>query len=130
MWQENVDLVQGVYGAYVTGDADTVRKAFHPDITWHNSGHGPTSGTYHGVAAVLDYLMGEDHMDDYRLDVIDVLASAERVAVVARTSGRRGTRTIQNDFLQLIQIRTGQIVEVRNYYWDPQAVDDFMATPK
>jgi len=129
MEQENLDLVRGVYGAYVTGDREAVTRAFHPDVTWHNSGHDATSGTYQGVDAVLGYLMGEDHAEDYKLDVVDMLASPERVAVVARTSGRRGERTIQNDFVQLIQIRAGKIVEVRNYYWDQQAVADFMATP-
>jgi ketosteroid isomerase-like protein len=123
MQQENLDLIRGVYGAYVSGDADAVTRAFHPDIVWHNSGHGPASGTYHGVAAVLGYLMGENLMDDYRLDVLDMMANSQRVAVVARTSGRRGERTIQNDFVQVIQIRAGQIAEVSNYYWDPQALD-------
>jgi uncharacterized protein len=129
MEQENIDLVRGVYGAYVTGDREAVARAFHPDIAWHNSGTDPTSGTYRGVDAVLGYLMGEDHADDYKLDVIDMLASPGRVAVVARTSGRRGERTIQNDFVQLIQVRAGQIVEVHNYYWDQQGLADFMATP-
>jgi ketosteroid isomerase-like protein len=107
-----------------------VIRAFHPDVTWNNSGSDPTSGTYQGVDAVLGYLMGEDHAEDYKLDVIDMLASPERVAVVARTSGRRGERTIQNDFVQLIQVRAGQIVEVWKYYWDQKALADFMATPK
>ena len=73
--------------------------------------------------------MGENHAEDYRLDAIDMLASPERVAVVARTSGRRGERTIENSFIQLIQLRAGKIVEVWNYYWDPRAVDEVMASP-
>ena len=129
MEQENLELVRSVYGAYVTGDREAVTRAFHPDVTWHNSGTDPTSGTYQGVEAVLGYLMSEDHADDYKLDVLDMLASPERVAVVARTSGRRGERTIQNDFVQLVQIRAGRIVEVRNYNWDQRALAEFMATP-
>jgi uncharacterized protein len=129
MRQENIDLVRGVYGAYVTGDSEAVIKAFDPEIVWHVSGYEPNAGTYHGVPAVLNYLMGEDHMTDYALSVTDMLASDERVAVVATTSGRRGDATIRNDFVQLIQIRDGRIVEVWNYNWDQRAIADFMAVP-
>ena len=36
--------------------------------------------------------MGENHVDDYNLEVVDMLASDERVAIIARTSGRRGAQ--------------------------------------
>ena len=84
----NVELVQRVYGAYMRGDREAVRAAFDPGIRWHNSGYDPTAGTLEGPDAVLAYLMGENHIEDYRLEVIDMLASDERVAVVAKTSGR------------------------------------------
>lgn len=129
MRQDNIDLVQSVYGAYVTGDAEIVTKAFDPDIVWHVSGHDTYAGTYRGVPAVMDYLMGENHVDDYALSVTDILASDERVAVVATTSGRRGGATIRNDFVQLIQIRDGRIVEVWNYNWDQRALAEFVAVP-
>jgi len=125
----NVELVQSVYAAYMNGDRDAVIAALDPDIRWHNSGYDPTSGTLTGVPAVLDYLMGENHMDDYRLDVTDMLASDERVAIVATTSGRRGDQRLVNDFVQLMRVRDGRIVEVHNYYWDQRAVAEFLAVP-
>jgi uncharacterized protein len=128
MQHDNIDLVARVYGAYMTGDTATVQDLLSPDIVWHNFGLDPTAGTLHGVAEVLDYLMGEDHMEDYALDVVDMLASDERVAIVARTSGRRGDRTIVNDFVQLVKIDDGRVVEVWNYYWDQKAVADFMSS--
>jgi len=129
MTHPNVELVQSVYGAYMGGDRDAVFAAFDPNVRWHNSGFDPTSGTLAGVDAVMDYLMGENHMDDYRLDVTDILASDERVAVVARTSGRRGDQRLVNDFVQLIRVHDGRIVEVHNYTWDQRAVAEFLAVP-
>src|SRR3954463_10423674 len=122
----NIDLVAEVYGAYMTGDRATVDRLMAPDIVWHNSGYDPTEGTIHGVTNVLEYLMGEDHMDDYNLEVVDMLASDDRVAIVARTTGRRGDRSIVNDFVQLARIVDGQVAEVWNYYWDQRAVVEFM----
>ena|SRR6476620_774923 len=127
MQHSNVDLVRRVYGAYLQGDQAAVRAAFVPDIRWHNSGFDPTSGTMEGPDAVLAYLMGENHVEDYRLEVIDMLASDERVAVVARTTGRKGDRQIVNDFVQLLRIQGGQVAEVWNYMWDQRGLAEFFA---
>ena len=126
MQHPNIELVQGLYAAYMGGDRERVAAAFAPDVRWHNSGYDATSGTMVGVDAVLDYLMGENHMEDYNLEVVDMLASDERVAIIARTSGRRGTERIVNDFVQVIRLADGRVSEVWNYYWDQRAIAEFM----
>ena len=123
----NIELVQRVYGAYMQGDRDAVRAAFDPGIRWHNSGYDPTAGTLDGPDAVLAYLMGENHMEDYRLEVIDMLASDERVAVVAKTSGRIGDQALVNQFVQLLHLRGGRVVEVWNYNWDQRGLAEAFA---
>ena len=123
----NVELVQRVYGAYMRGDREAVRAAFDPGIRWHNSGYDPTAGTLDGPDAVLAYLMGENHMEDYRLEVIDMLASDERVAVVAKTSGRIGDQALVNQFVQLLHLRDGRVVEVWNYNWDQRGLAEAFA---
>jgi ketosteroid isomerase-like protein len=125
----NIDLVLGVYGAYMNGDRDVVLAALAPDVRWHNSGTDPTAGTLEGPAAVLDHLLGDDHMADYRLDVVDVLASDQRVAIVAAASGRRGEATITNEFVQLVRVADGKVAEVWNYYWDQAGLAAFMDQP-
>ena len=56
-----------------------------------------------------------------------MLASDERVAVIAKSSGRRGERTIVNDFVQVVRIRDRLVTEIRNYAWDPNALAEFIA---
>ena len=129
MQHPNIDLVQGLYTAYMSGDRERVASAFAPDVRWHNSGYDATAGTLDGVPAVLGYLMGENHVDDYALEVVDILASDERVAVIARTSGRRGTQQIVNDFVQVIRLEKDRVSEVWNYYWDQRALAEFMPVP-
>jgi ketosteroid isomerase-like protein len=123
----NIELVQGIYAAFGAGDREAVAAGLHPDIRWHNSGHDPLSGTLVGVDAVLDFVMGENHMDEFRMQVTDMLASDERVAVVASTSGRLGSRSIVNQFVHIIRIVDGRVAEVHNYTWDQQAVAEFLA---
>ena len=126
MQHPNIELVQGLYAAYMGGDRERVAAAFAPDVQWHNSGYDATSGTMVGVDAVLGYLMGENHMEDYSLEAVDMLASDERVPIIARTSGRRGTQRIVNDFVQVIRLAEGRVSEVWNYYWDQRAIAEFM----
>jgi ketosteroid isomerase-like protein len=126
MQHPNIDLVRGLYGAYMAGDRDQVIAGLAPDIRWHNSGFDATAGTLDGVAAVLDYLMGENHMEDYRLDVVDMLASDERVAIIARTSGRVGTQPLENDFVQVMRFEGDRVSEVWNYNWDQRALAEML----
>ena len=126
MQHPNIELVQGLYAAYMGGERERVAAAFAPDVQWHNSGYDATSGTMVGVEAILGYLLGENHVEDYSLEVVDMLASDARVAIIARTSGRRGTEKIVNDFVQVIRLEHGRVREVWNYAWDQRALAEFM----
>jgi ketosteroid isomerase-like protein len=118
----NIDLVRGVYAAYLSGDRDALIARFDPSIRWHNSGFDATAGDLEGVDQVLGYLFADNHLEDYSLEVVDILASDERVAVVARTTGRAGDRSIANEFVQVIRMSGGRVGEVWNYNWDQQAL--------
>jgi SnoaL-like domain len=73
---------------------------FDAELVWHNSGFDATSGDRHGIDDIMAYPWADNHLEDYRLEVVDMLASDERVAVFARTSGRRDDKVIVNDFIQ------------------------------
>ena len=125
MEHPNLDTVQALLGGFVTGDADRLRAGFAPDIRLESSGFDSTAGTYEGPDAVIGYFFAGDHMDDYRLEVIDMLASDERVAIVGRTFGRRGERTIENDFVQVLRLVDGLVTEIRIFAWDQKALYEF-----
>jgi len=129
MQHENIDLVQGLYAAFMRGDGTAIAAGLAPDLRWHSSGTDVTSGTYEGIPAVLEHLIGADHMADYSMEVTDWLASDERVAVIARSSGRRGETQITNDFVQVLRIADGRVAEVWDYKWDQQALAAFTAIP-
>ena len=129
MEHPNIDLVRRVYAAYLSGDRPALEAGMAPDIHWHNSGFDATSGDRAGFDEVLAYRWADDHLEDYRHEVVDMLASDERVAVVARTSGRRGERAIVNDYVQIIRIEDGRVAEVWNYYWDQRALAEALPIP-
>ena len=129
MEHPNIDLVRRAYAAYLSGDRPTIDEVFDADLVWHNSGFDATSGDRHGIEDVLAYLWADNHLEDYQLEVVDMLASDERVAVIARTSGRRGDQVIVNDFVQVVRIGDGRVAEVWNYYRDQRAIAEAFPVP-
>jgi ketosteroid isomerase-like protein len=126
----NVELVQRMYAAFAAGDAPALGEAFDPDVVWRDSGHDWHSGTRRGRQAVLDHLFtGDPVVNDSGMEVLDILSSDTRVAVVARTTGSRSGTPLVNDFVQLISIRDGLVTEVSNYNWDQQGMAEFLSRP-
>lgn len=68
-------------------------------------------------------------MADFSLEVIDMLGSPERVAVLARRSGRRGTAQFAGYFIQLVRITDSIVAEVLDYKWGQRHVAEFTAIP-
>ena len=124
----NIEVVQALYAAYAGGDPDALRGRLQDDVVWREPDYQGDGGSYRGRDAVVAHLFeGEPLVDDYRLDVVDMLASEQRVAIVATTSGTRNGRPVSNDFVQVIRVDGGKVCEVRNYLWDPQGLRDAMA---
>ena len=53
MGHPNEDLIRQGYDAFSSGDMDTLRELFHPDIVWHASGRSQLAGDHQGVDTVL-----------------------------------------------------------------------------
>ena len=117
----NIDLVRRAYAAFLSGDRSVLEDTFAPDIRWHQSGFDATSGDYVGFDAVLGHLWADDHLEDFGMEVIDMLANDDRVVVIARSTGRVGERWMTNDFVQVIRIEGGRVVEAWVYQWDQRA---------
>ena len=46
MGHPNEDLIRQGYDAFSSGDMDTLRELFHPDIVWHASGRSQLAGDH------------------------------------------------------------------------------------
>jgi len=65
MAHPNEELVRRGYDAFASGDMDTRRELFDPQIVWHFAGRSPLAGDHRGVDAVLGVLR-PDHGADGR----------------------------------------------------------------
>lgn len=116
---ENKQVVLDFYEAGARGDMDACFALLADDIAWTNIGSTRFSGTYNGKQALAEDLLGPlfGQLKAGIASNIERL-TAEGDIVVAQTSGTAeavdGT-PYNNTYCQVIQIRNGQIANVKEY---------------
>lgn len=80
----NVQRARDAYAAFGTGDLDTVKKSFHPDIVWHVGGHNQLTGDYKGIDQVLGFFgkLFELTAGSFKLEVHDIIANDTHTVVL------------------------------------------------
>lgn len=120
MTEENKQLVRDFYEAGNRGDMDACLAMLAEDLVWTNIGSTPYSGTYTGKQAVLEQLIGP-LFSRLRAGIRSKIESliAEGDVVVAETSGTAETLdgiAYNNAYCQIMTIRGGRIVRVKEYF--------------
>ncbi len=116
---ENKQVVLDFYEAGARGDMDACFALLADDVTWTNIGSTKFSGTYIGKQALAEDLLGPlfSQLKAGISSEIERL-TAEGDCVVAQTSGTAETMNgtpYNNTYCQVIRIREGQIVDVKEY---------------
>ncbi|GLZ31861.1 ketosteroid isomerase [Lentzea sp. NBRC 105346] len=120
--------VRDVYAAFASGDPESYRAAFAPDVVWHVPGDNPVSGEYRGEDYFTTMPQRMGPLDEWRFTVTDVETNErDRVALVAVhvTGERRGVR-IDMDGHHVIRLdESGRVAEGWGFVADQDALDDF-----
>lgn len=116
---ENKQVVLDFYEYGARGDIESCFGLLAEDVTWTNIGTTKFSGTYVGKQAVAEELVGPlfSQLKAGIASTIEQL-TAEGDIVVAQTSGTAETKDgtpYNNSYCQVIRIRDGQIIAVREY---------------
>ena len=116
---ENKQVVLDFFAAGARGDMDTCFALLSDDVTWTNIGSTKFSGRYIGKQAIAVDLLGPlfGNLKAGITSQIERL-TAEDDIVVAQTSGTAETTDgtpYNNTYCQVIKIRDGQIVAVKEY---------------
>src|SRR5258708_40282726 len=92
----NVELTRRGYAAFATGDLATMTELIADDVTWHVTGAGPLSGTYHGRGEVFGFFarLAEETAGTFRLDIHDVLANDEHAVALCTLAATRGGNSL------------------------------------
>ncbi len=123
----NVALIQRGYAAFANRDMATLRDVFAEDAVWHFPGRSPLAGDHRGVDAILQFLgkLMQLSGGTFKVEARDVLVSDRHAVALQHATGTRNDKTLDITACQLFTIRDGKVVEIRGYYSDQYALDDF-----
>lgn len=109
----NADLFRRGYTAFQTGDLDTVRSLFAPDIVWHTPGHSHLSGDTHGVDDTIGLFMRqfEETNGTFAVELHDIVANDEHAVALARFSGQKDGKSISDNYVHVAHIKDGRLTE-------------------
>jgi ketosteroid isomerase-like protein len=123
----NVEIFRRGYTAFQSGDLDTVRSLFAPDIVWTWPGHNRFSGAHHGADDVLS-AFGQQFQETngtLRVDVHDIVANDEHAVALATVSAERNGEKVSDRYVHVVHIKDGRVTESWIFNEKPEVLDEF-----
>jgi uncharacterized protein len=123
-----LEVMQRYIDAMRRGDRDAAYAHYADDVVGHVPGRSTWAGDLLGKDAVVGYIEAAvaNAPDCVEVELIDTLASEERVALVVRERLRNGDRVLDMRRANVYRVRDGRIVEIWIFEGDQYAVDDFL----
>lgn len=121
--------VIAAYGsAWEVGDPERAWSFYAEDVVMHLPGRGSLAGEHRGrtaVIAAIQGLLARTSELSAEVEVIDHLASGDRVAMVLREVVVRDDTTLDLRRVNVYRVRDGKIVDIDIYEADQYEVDEF-----
>jgi uncharacterized protein len=112
------------------GDWETGSSFFAEDIVLHVPGRSALAGEHRGREAALSYIeaaLARSHDAAVDIELIDMLTSDERVALILRERFKREDGVVEIARANVYRIRGDEIAEVWIFEGDQYAVDELLA---
>ena len=125
----NEELVRHMFDAFARKEGLGLRGLFAEDAVWSVPGDGIMAGTYRGREEIFRFLgrLPKETGGTYGTDLVDVLSSDTRAALLYRARGRRNGRVLELDQLLLFTIEGGLVTRVLALPSDPVVFEEFWA---
>ena len=118
--------MQSYIAAARSGDFSAAYRFYSEDIVGHVPGRSAFAGELRGRQAVIGYIEHARALSrdaDVELNVVDMLASDERVALIVREVFHGPTGDVEIRRSNVYRVRGGQIVEISIYEANQYEVD-------
>jgi ketosteroid isomerase-like protein len=138
MAHPNEDLARNAYDEFIKGGIGTVIELFDDGFVWHIGGRNRFSRDWRGKYGVSDFFrqLLDLTMGTFELEVREVMAADEHVAVLVHERARRDGKLHDIDTVHIWRVRNrwwergskeGSLLEFWRYPADTYADDAFFA---
>jgi uncharacterized protein len=119
MSEQNVELVEGIYGAFARGDVPAVLGAFADDIEWFEAEGMPYGGLHRGGEAVAQKVFGPitEDVEGFGVTPEELIGSGPTVAAVVRYTGtgKATGKALDVPAVHVWDIRDGKAARFRQF---------------
>ena len=125
-----LDVMRRYLEAVQRGDWETGLAFFADDIVLHVPGRLSLAGEHRGREAAEGYLqaaLARAHRDRVEVELVDMLASEERVALIVRESFNRPGADVEIRRANVYRLRGDRIAEVWIFEANQYEVDELFA---
>jgi uncharacterized protein len=125
-----VDLMRRYLDLVRAGDWEHALQYFADDIVMHIPGRSAHAGEMRGRDAAARYMEAAralSHGDHVEVELVDMLASEERVALIVRERFERPDGPLEIRRANVYRVEGEHIAEVWIFEHDQYAVDELMA---
>jgi ketosteroid isomerase-like protein len=124
MSQENVDVVRGMWEAFLRRDFDQSLAAFHPEVEWDGT-NLPDGTIARGHQAIIDHSARWFGMwEDWTINVDAFFDAGDEVVVIIRERGRSKTGIDMDErHAEVYTLEEGRIVRRRGFSDTTQALE-------
>jgi ketosteroid isomerase-like protein len=122
------DVLAAYGAAWAEGDPERAWSFYADDVVMRLPGRGRLSGAHVGreaVIAAIEALLARTGSSSAEVEVVDRLASADRVALVVREVVTRGDERLEIRRVNTYRVLDGKITEIDIFEADQYEVDEF-----
>jgi hypothetical protein len=128
--EQNADVVRRGYAAFNAADITTLTELMPDNVSWHTPGRSRVAGDHIGRQAVFAQFgrYGGETNGTFKADLRQVFGSDNGVVVaIHHNSGERQGKRLDSNCCLVFEVRNGQIVSGREYFFDLHNWDAFWA---
>jgi uncharacterized protein len=125
-----LDVMRRYLEAVQRGDWETGFGFFADDIVLHVPGRSSLAGEHRGRAAAQGYLeaaLARSHGAEVEVELVDMLASEERVALIVRETFSRPGAAVEIRRANVYRLRGEEIAEIWIFEANQYEVDELFA---
>jgi ketosteroid isomerase-like protein len=128
--EQNAELVRRGYAAFNAGDIKTLTEIIAENASWQTPGRSRIAGDHVGRDAVFAQFAryGGETNGTFKAELKQVFGSdSGQVVAIHHNSGERNGKRLDSDCCLVFEVRNGQMVSGREYFFDLHNWDAFWA---